>query len=97
MRFLGFLDRAELPAAFADADVFSFPTAGDTFGIALLEAAQAGLALLSSPYAGASEDLVRDGKTGFLVDPQSAQQLPETLVQLDADRVMCSRPGAGCG
>lgn len=93
VRFLGFLDRAALPAAFADAEVFVFPTRGDTFGIALLEAAQAGLALLSSPCAGAGEELVRDGKTGFLVDPRSAQQLAQRLVELDADRALCARLG----
>src|SRR5581483_8803174 len=64
----GFVDQPGLPDVYAEADMFVFPTLDDTFGIVVLEAAAAGLPLISSPLAGATEDFVRDGINGLVVD-----------------------------
>jgi glycosyltransferase involved in cell wall biosynthesis len=89
----GFVEPSELPAQLARADVFAFPTRGDTFGMALLEAAAAALPLVSSPYAGATRDLVEVGETGFVVDPHDTAAFADALVTLANDRALRSRMG----
>jgi glycosyltransferase involved in cell wall biosynthesis len=81
----GFLDQPALPAAYAEADAFAFPTLGDTFGIVLLEAAASGLPVVASPRAGATWDLVEDGRTGFVVDPDDVALHGATLARLAAE------------
>ena len=82
IRFAGFVDQDELPAYYAAADVFVFPTLADTYGIVLLEAAASGLALVTSIYAGASLDFVKDGEGGLMVDPHDEHALAEQIAKL---------------
>ena len=71
-----------LPRLYGDADAFAFTSLDDPFGIVLLEAAAAGLPLIASPYAGATEDVVRDGINGFVVDPLDTGALAATIARL---------------
>jgi len=66
--FHGFRQRHELPVYFAKSSGFLFQTGFDIWGLVLNEAMAAGLACLSSPNAGATTDLVKEGETGFVVD-----------------------------
>jgi glycosyltransferase involved in cell wall biosynthesis len=70
VEFKGFVDQPELPATYASADVFAMPTLDDPFGMVLLEAAAAGLPLVASPFAGATVELVEQGRSGFVADPR---------------------------
>jgi glycosyltransferase involved in cell wall biosynthesis len=87
--FKGFIDQDEMPGVYADADVLVFPSLGDTFGMALLEAAASGLALISSPLAGATEHLVREGESGLIVDPHSHGALVDALVHTGRAPASC--------
>jgi len=89
VKFFGFVEQGLLPGIYAQAQVFVFPTVGDTFGMAMLEAAAAGLAIVSTPWAGANDHLVREGASGTVVDPGNRPSLVATLVQLadEPDRV----------
>jgi glycosyltransferase involved in cell wall biosynthesis len=87
VEFAGFVDHAEMPARYADADVFAFPTLDDPFGIVLLEAAAAGLPLVSSHHAGASWDLIADPRDGLIVDPSDTAAFGDALVDLSRDPV----------
>jgi glycosyltransferase involved in cell wall biosynthesis len=78
----GFVDQPELPSIYGEADAFAFPTLGDPFGIVLLEAAASGLPVVASPRAGATWDLVEDGRTGFVVDPDDIARHGATLARL---------------
>jgi glycosyltransferase involved in cell wall biosynthesis len=89
----GFVEPGELPAQLARADVFAFPTLGDTFGIALLEAAAAGLPLICSPHAGAAPDLVAEGETGFVVEPRDTRAFARALTTLAGDAGLRARMG----
>ena len=66
--FVGFRQRAELPAYLARARCLLFPTGFDIWGLVLPEAMAAGVPCLASVHAGATHDLVVDGKNGFAID-----------------------------
>jgi glycosyltransferase involved in cell wall biosynthesis len=80
--FAGFVDQVDLPAYYAAADVFVFPTFADTYGIALLEAAASGLALIASAHAGATVDFVKDGENGLVFTPPDEHALAELIAKL---------------
>jgi glycosyltransferase involved in cell wall biosynthesis len=89
----GFVDQAGLPAHYAAADVFAFPTLNDPFGIVLLEAAASGLPLIASPHGGATGDLVHEGESGFVVDPDDLEAHTRALVTLARDPALRERMG----
>jgi glycosyltransferase involved in cell wall biosynthesis len=93
VEWLGLVEHDDLPRVFADADVFVFPTLMDPFGIALLEAAAAGLPLIASPHAGATSDFVRDGVNGLVVDPSEPDMLAAALLRLASDDQLRRRLG----
>jgi len=64
VRFLGFLDRAELPELYAAMDVFAFPSPVETQGLVALEANCCGTPV-AAVDAGALSDTVEDGITGY--------------------------------
>lgn len=94
VEFSGFKAQDELAAEYFDTDVFVFPTLLDPFGIAVLEAAAAGLPLIVSPHAGAAGDLVRNGDTGYVVDPMETEELGRVMVHLARNPDLRSRLGA---
>jgi len=63
-RFLGFLDRSELPALYATLDVFAFPSPVETQGLVALEANACGTPVVGVD-SGALADTVIDGETGY--------------------------------
>jgi glycosyltransferase involved in cell wall biosynthesis len=93
VQWCGFVEPRDLPAPLARADVFAFPTLGDTFGIVLLEAAAAGLALIASPFAGATRDLVADGASGVVVDPTDTVAFARAIAMLASDPALRGRMG----
>ncbi|MFN0156262.1 MAG: glycosyltransferase [Gaiella sp.] len=93
--FLGELQGDELADAYANADVFCFPSTTDTFGQVLLEAGASGLPVVAAATGGAL-DLVRPGMTGVLVDPDDPVRLAEALESLaDAPALRRSLGKAG--
>jgi glycosyltransferase involved in cell wall biosynthesis len=93
VRFTGFQEAEQIPALLADADAFAFPTMKDPFGLALLEAAATGLPSISSPFAGATEDLIADGANGLVVDPGDPRALSAAIVRLARDPAASAEMG----
>ena len=62
--FLGFLTGDALPDAYANADLFVFPSDTETFGSVTLEAMASGLPTLCADATG-SRSLVEPGETGL--------------------------------
>ncbi|MFP9059423.1 glycosyltransferase [Natrialbaceae archaeon A-chndr2] len=62
--FLGFLERAELPAFYSALDVFIFPSPVETQGLVALEATACGTPVVAVD-AGALTDSVIQGETGY--------------------------------
>jgi glycosyltransferase involved in cell wall biosynthesis len=82
VHFAGFIQPPELPEVYAGADVFVFPTVEDNFGVVLAEAAGAGLPLVSTPYAGATEHCVIPGVNGYVADPADPEALCRAIHQV---------------
>jgi len=68
VKFLGFRQKDDIPLHMSRASCFVFPTNHDIWGLVLVEAMAAGLPCISSNSAGATCDLIHDGRTGFAVD-----------------------------
>jgi glycosyltransferase involved in cell wall biosynthesis len=85
VRLLPKRPQAELPAAYAEADLFVFPTIEDGFGMVLTQAKAAGLPILTTDNC-AGSDLVTDGRDGWIVPIRDAQALADRLRWCTADR-----------
>jgi glycosyltransferase involved in cell wall biosynthesis len=85
--FLGFLTGDALPDAYANADLFVFPSDTETFGSVTLEAMASGLPTLCADATG-SRSLVDPGVTGFLEPADSGEAFYRRARQLieDPDR-----------
>lgn len=83
VHFLGFQVPAELIKYLTIADLFVFHSLQDPFGAVVPEAMAAGTPVVSSVHAGATDDLIVEGETGFRIDPQdfdrSARQILHAL------------------
>ena len=66
VRVLGPVAHASLPELYSLADLFVFPSATDTFGMAVLEAQACGLPALVADIGGPKE-IIRDGVTGWVL------------------------------
>jgi glycosyltransferase involved in cell wall biosynthesis len=77
-----------LAAAFADMDIFVFPSRTDTFGLVILEAMASGVPVVVSPETGARVN-VQNGVSGFL-----AQDFTENVLQLMRNESLRQRMGA---
>jgi glycosyltransferase involved in cell wall biosynthesis len=82
VRFLGNVERDDLPALYASADVLVVPSRSDTWGMALNEAAFVGLPLVATEAVGAAYDLIEQNGNGFRVPPDDVDALRAALKRL---------------
>lgn len=92
--FLGNVERDDLPALYADADIAVVPSRSDTWGMALNEAALAGLPLVSTTAPGAADELIEEGVNGFRVPPDDPAAMREAIVHLVEDEAFRRAAGA---
>jgi glycosyltransferase involved in cell wall biosynthesis len=87
IRFRGALSPEEVRESYTRADIFAFPTTYDVFGLVLVEAMAAGLAIVTSAAPGAVVDLAVDEQTCLIVSRPTVDDWRETLrrVCLDPD------------
>jgi glycosyltransferase involved in cell wall biosynthesis len=81
--------------AYAEADIFCFPThySAESFGLVAVEAMMFGLPVVATNWRGLA-DIVVDGETGFLVAPKDAQSIAERLQRLISDSDLRAAMGA---
>jgi glycosyltransferase involved in cell wall biosynthesis len=93
VRLLGAVARDELPRWYAAADAFALASRSETWGMALAEAAAAGLPLVASEAAGAGHDLIEDGVNGLRVRTGDEQALRAALERVARDEGFRLRAG----
>jgi glycosyltransferase involved in cell wall biosynthesis len=84
-RFLGHLERDELPAWYAAADALVLPSLSEPWGMPLNEAAAAGLPLVASDAVGAAHELVEPARNGFVVPAGDVGALHDALERIAGD------------
>ncbi|MCX6641144.1 MAG: glycosyltransferase family 4 protein [bacterium] len=88
--FLGELPREKIPSLLQTADVLvqvSRREPGEGFGLVFIEANACGIPVIGS-RAGAIPEVVQEGKTGLLVDPDNPQQLADAIKSLHDDAIL---------
>jgi glycosyltransferase involved in cell wall biosynthesis len=85
VRVLGHVPRDELTTWYAAADCFVMPSRSETWGMAMNEAAAAGLPLVASEAPGAGYDLIDEGVNGFRVPVEDVEGLREALQRVARD------------
>jgi L-malate glycosyltransferase len=95
VRLRGFVAPLELPAVYASADVFALVSTYEPFGVAVREAAAAGLPAICTERAGAAGDVAVDGENAVVVDPSDRSTIAEALRVLVRDDALRARLSAG--
>jgi glycosyltransferase involved in cell wall biosynthesis len=78
VRFLSQMPQIELAAWMSSARVFVLPSLSEALGRVIIEAMAAGTPVIGSRVDGIPE-IVQDGTTGFLIEPENVQALAERL------------------
>ncbi len=108
LQFLGHVSYDRLPDVYVDAGILAFPSFADEWGLVVVEGMASGLPILGSLHSQAVEDLVEDGRTGWVFRPDDPRTmraaihraLNSTTEQLDElgararQRVQCLTPSA---
>ncbi|MFN8668503.1 MAG: glycosyltransferase [Gemmatimonadaceae bacterium] len=92
IHFMGAVAPAWVSTLMRDADVVVLPSRGEGLPVALVEAMACGRAVVAT-RSGGNAEVVRDGETGLLVDPERPDQLADALLQLSNDRALVARLG----
>jgi glycosyltransferase involved in cell wall biosynthesis len=92
VRFLGNVPHAHLGRIYTSMDIFAFPSFGEGFGLALLEAMAWGKPVAASRVM-AIPEIVRDGETGLLTPPNDPAALARALLRLLGDDALRLRMG----
>jgi glycogen(starch) synthase len=93
VRFPGKADRATAVALFKGCDFFVLPSRQEPMGIVNLEAMAAGKPVIASRVGGVPE-IVADGETGILVEPENPDALSAVIRRLAGDGSLKRRLGA---
>jgi glycosyltransferase involved in cell wall biosynthesis len=82
----------ELMRLFAEADLFVLPTYADCLGLALMEAAAAGLPVIGTTV-GAVNETIQVGETGLMIAPGDVAALRDAIDALVSDPARRARMG----
>lgn len=78
--FIGFLNQEELARIYGACDLFALLSSGEGNAVGVMEACASGLPALVSPV-GATEDIVKDGVNGYVINPQK-EEIVEKIIQI---------------
>lgn len=87
---LPWVDNKDLPGYLSNSDIFIYPSQRyggweEQFGYSIIEASSSGLPIISTKT-GSIEDVVINGKTGILVDPEDISELVQSMLKLAKDK-----------
>ena len=92
VHFAGYTSEATLAELYRRCAVFVMPSRGEGFGLVYLEAMRAARPVVAA-RGSAAEEIVVDGVTGLLVDPDDRERLARTLARLLRDAGGARRMG----
>jgi glycosyltransferase involved in cell wall biosynthesis len=95
LRLHGYTAPGDLPAIYADADAFALVSTYEPFGVAVREAAAAGLPLICSVRAGAAGDVAVADENALLVDPTDRAAIADALRRVVREPELRERLAAG--
>ncbi|MDW7775549.1 MAG: glycosyltransferase family 4 protein [Methanosarcinales archaeon] len=81
VEFIGFVNDEKLLEHYFNSDLFVFPSRRESFGLVLAEAMASGLPVVSTT-AGAIPEVVENGETGILVQPEDPGALAGAIIHL---------------
>ncbi len=90
VRFVGFIDARTLRGYYEEARILVFPSIRENFPMVLLEAMDAGCAVITTDAEGCGEVV---GDTGVVVEKDNAQQIRTALTALMSDAARCEQLG----
>ena len=93
IKFQGWCNKEQLLPYLSKAHVFVNPSRHEGMPNAVLEAMACGLPVIATRIAG-NEDLVQDGKNGFLVETEDVEGLRRVLQVLINNRNLCEKMGS---
>lgn len=82
VRFTGFVNQRAIVRAYVASDVLVVPSAHETWGLVVNEAMACGLPVIASDGVGCTDDLVLDGRTGYVYPVDDLQALTAHLLRL---------------
>ncbi|MBV8221160.1 MAG: glycosyltransferase family 4 protein [Solirubrobacterales bacterium] len=94
VRFRGHVPPGELPGLYAAADAYALISTYEPFGVAVREAAAAGLPIICTKTAGAAGDVAIDTRNALLVNPYSVDEVALALERLASDADLRRRMAA---
>ena len=86
IKFWDSVPPADIPSFYFSADIFILPTRYDIWGLVINEAMAASLPVISSKYAVASREILSDGNTGFIIDPEDTDAFAKQIKLLIVDK-----------
>jgi len=92
--FHGFVDQSVLKEHIADARAFVHPSRSESFSLVRLEAMAGGCPVVVTNTDGARE-MVRDGKEGYVVEPERPEALAGRIIELLGDNELARDLGQG--
>lgn len=92
---VGWVPLEQMKNYYAQASVFCLPTLLEPFGIVFVELLLNKIPIVATNL-GALPDIVENGKSGYLVEPNNSVELARALCELLSDAGKCSRFGS-CG
>ncbi|MBE2272456.1 MAG: glycosyltransferase family 1 protein [Anaerolinea sp.] len=92
VKFMGYMKGEPLSQAYASADIFTFPSALETFGLVVVEAMAAGLPVVSSRVGGV-RDVVEEGVTGYTFDVNDIDGLIDGVARIATSRQRITEMG----
>lgn len=93
VRFLPARPQSQLPEIYRASDVVLVPSHSESFGLVALEAQACGVPVVASDVGGL-KSIIKDGATGFLVDPGSPEVFAEGAARLLDDPALAKAMGS---
>lgn len=91
--FVGFQQREAITGYYANSDLFVLPTLNDCFGLVILEAMCASLPVITTIYADGAPDLIVNGESGIILDPNNETEFAKVIQKFIDDKEYAKRLG----